>query len=70
MTYEEAVKQKMLKQKIEQVKLDHPFEQSYIVQNNFEIRKFLFWSYQKEVAKQIIPTNLCKVCNRLAIEHD
>ena len=68
MDYETAVKQKMERQQREGK--SHPFQQSYYTQQNYEIHKFLFWNYKKEVEKIVIPTGLCKICNKLAVEHD
>jgi hypothetical protein len=75
MDYETAVQQKMNRQKEEEkyfvpIKLDHPFEQSFIKQTIYEIHKVLFWSYQKQVGVKLIPSGLCAKCNRLAVEHD
>ena len=68
MDYETAVKQKIARQEMEK-KLNHPFQQSYFTQQNYEIHKFLFWNYKKEVDKVVIPTGLCAICNKLAVEH-
>jgi hypothetical protein len=49
----------------------HPFQQKFIIQNIYELRKFCwFFHYKKQVGQKIIPTGLCEICNRLEIEHN
>lgn len=67
MDYEQAVKQKIERQGDPRT---HPFQQSYFIQQNYEIRQFLFWNYKKKVDKVVIPTGLCQLCNKLKIQHD
>ena len=67
MTHEEAMREKINRQ--QKNGTPHSFEQSYYKQTIYEIHKFLFWSYKKEVGVKLIPANLCKKCNKLAVEH-
>ena len=85
MDYEQAVKEKMQRQKEETLVPnfpfpephliindyeDHPFQQSYIEQESFEPRKFLFYKYNKKVRTLKEPTGLCYVCRKLEVEHN
>lgn len=51
-------------------KLNHSFEQSFITQESFEPRKFLFIKYNKKVRTLKEPTGLCLVCRKLEVEHE
>ncbi len=47
----------------------HNFQQSFIKQESFEPRKFLFIKYNKKVRTLEVPTGLCYVCKKLEIQH-
>ncbi len=50
--------------------MNHEFIQKFIIQQNYEIHKFLwFFSYRKKVDRVVIPTGLCALCNLLEIQH-
>lgn len=50
--------------------MEHPFQQKYIIQQNYQLRRFLFWHYKKKVERVVIPTGLCELCNKLKIQHN
>lgn len=80
MTYDEAVKLKIERQKeagtfVEEKEVlktsTHVFTQSFIIQNNFEVHSFLGVFKRKiNVGTNVIPTGLCEICNKLEIEHN
>ena len=80
MDYNQAVKEKMVRQKEDSfhvaqpvditLPLLHKFEQSFYIQDNYENRKFLGFNYKKLVGKNVIPVGLCAVCNKLEVEHN
>ncbi len=81
MDYNQAVKEKLARQQFQAdasfIKQplftplqNHPFQQSFIIQDTFEHRKFLLWKYNKKVGTLTIPRGLCEVCNKLEIEHN
>lgn len=82
MTYEEAVREKKIKQREQFGKLlpdnitvtsdpeDHKFKQTFYIQESFEPRKLLWFTFNKKVGQEVIPVGLCSVCNKLEIEHN
>ena len=73
MDYSQAVREKQIRQgKTVEVLFEdpHDFKQSFIVQNNFELRPFLWFHYKKKLPEVVIPTGLCDVCGKLEIEHN
>ena len=45
------------------VKLDHPYNQRFIIQESFTPKKFLWYNYKSEVVRTVIPTGLCEECS-------
>lgn len=49
--------------------MKHEFIEKKIIQQNYELRRFLFWRYKKKKERVVIPTGLCALCNCLKVEH-
>ena len=85
MDYNQAVREKQIRQKEETLVpkfpfptphliiddyITHSFQQSFIIQNNFELRPFLWFHYKKKLPEVVIPTGLCEICGKLEVEHN
>lgn len=77
MDYKTAVKEKMTRQKEQEIvdnifiepKENHSFQETFYIQDNYEPKQILFFKYNKKIGTLKIPIGLCQVCNKLEVEH-
>lgn len=48
----------------------HKFKQTFYIQESYEPRKYLWFTFNKKVGQEAIPVGLCAVCDKLEIEHN